>query len=95
MFELSGTDSPPGASVYREQVISRVGYSRRALCWLYAVTADVNNRMISAATALNLAGCTTVAWSGHRSRMTGGKSGGSMSSIDSSSAPLMVPWASC
>jgi hypothetical protein len=24
--------------VYREQAISRVGHSRRALCWLYAVT---------------------------------------------------------
>src|SRR5688572_21826078 len=45
---------PPGASVYREQAISRVDHSRRALCWLYAVTADVNSRMISAATPLNL-----------------------------------------
>jgi hypothetical protein len=40
--------------VYREQAISRVDHSRRALCWLYAVTADANSRMISAATALNL-----------------------------------------
>jgi hypothetical protein len=48
MFELSGTDRPSRRECVSEQAISRVGHSRRALCWLYAVTADANSRMLSA-----------------------------------------------
>jgi hypothetical protein len=80
--------------VYREQAISRVGHSRRALRWLYAVTADANSRMISAATALNLAVCTMVAWSGQRIMITLGCWLGSTSSTLSVSPDvLMAPLA--
>jgi hypothetical protein len=50
--------------------------------------------MVAATTVSSCAGVHTVGLFGQRSRMAGGMSGGSMSSMVSWSAPLMGPWAS-
>jgi hypothetical protein len=58
------------------------------------VTADANSRMISAAAALNLAGCTTVAWSGQQIMVTLGLSAGwTGSTLSASPDWLMGPLA--
>jgi hypothetical protein len=66
MFELSGTDSPPGASVYREQAISRVGHSRLPALIRASWTWAVLNIFTSAAAAPpNRGGSITVGCNGY------------------------------